>query len=180
MQGYLKSWLFKRGRINLLTRFLFIAVLIAISPILKAKSQPLEAVSAQSSFFVGEDISSPPVLQKNTFFPVSEPFFAEEANNENNRRLRVIVTAYSSTVWETDDTPYITASGTYVREGIIATNFLPFGTKIKIPEIYEDRVFTVEDRMHHRYQYNVDIWFPDYEEALDFGARRTYIEILEG
>ena len=39
------------------------------------------------------------------------------------------VTAYSSTPEETDDTPFVTASGTSVRDGVIATNFLEFGTK---------------------------------------------------
>ena len=40
---------------------------------------------------------------------------------------RVWLTAYSSSVDETDDTPFITASGKHVRDGIVATNFLPFG-----------------------------------------------------
>lgn len=97
-----------------------------------------------------------------------------------NRRVRVIVTAYSSTVDQTDDTPFITASGTSVREGIVAANFVPFGTKIKIPDLYGDRIFVVEDRMHTRKRNMVDIWFPTREEAIDFGAMHSTIEILEG
>ena len=27
--------------------------------------------------------------------------------------------------------------------------------------------------------YGVDIWFPSHQEAENFGAKRTYIEILE-
>ncbi|OQX00583.1 hypothetical protein BWK69_01165 [Candidatus Parcubacteria bacterium A4] len=96
------------------------------------------------------------------------------------RELNVIVTAYSSTVMETDDTPFITAAGTMVKEGIIANNLLPFGTKIKIPELYGDKIFIVEDRMAERKgNYHFDIWFPSYWEALNFGAKNTIVEVLE-
>lgn len=95
-------------------------------------------------------------------------------------KLNVVVTAYSSTVLETDDTPNITASGRHVRDGIVANNILPFGTKIRMPELYGDKVFVVEDRMNwKKSNEHVDIWFPSYSEALNFGAKRTYIEILE-
>ena len=97
------------------------------------------------------------------------------------QKLPVVITAYSSTVWETDEDPFITAAGTGVRDGIIANNYLPFGTKVRIPELYGDKVFTVEDRMNWKKgNYQVDIWFSSYLEAKEFGAKRTYIEILEG
>jgi len=96
------------------------------------------------------------------------------------QKLPVIITAYSSTVWETDDSPFITASGAWVRDGIIANNYLPFGTKVRMPEIYGDKVFVVEDRMSWKKgNYQIDIWFPSYWEAKEFGAKRTYIEVLE-
>src|SRR3990167_5924685 len=82
---------------------------------------------------------------------------------------RVWLTAYSSSVDETDDTPFITASGKHVRDGIVATNFLPFGTKIKIPSLYGDKIFVVEDRMHPRKKQQIDIWFPERWQAVDFG-----------
>jgi len=94
--------------------------------------------------------------------------------------VKVIVTAYSSTVWQTDEDPFVTASGIHVKEGIVANNMLPFGTKIKIPEYFGDKVFIVEDRMNHRKgPYWVDIWFATTQEAEDFGIREAYIEILE-
>src|SRR3990167_1248447 len=43
----------------------------------------------------------------------------------------VTITAYSSTPEETDSTPFITASGTHVRDGVVAANFLPLGTDRK-------------------------------------------------
>ena len=95
-------------------------------------------------------------------------------------RVRVIVTAYSSTIFETDDDPFITASGGYVRDGIVANNLLPFGTKVRLPEIYGDKIFVVEDRMNSRKSnYHFDIWFPNRGDALIFGAKKTYVEILE-
>jgi len=102
-------------------------------------------------------------------------------NNEKTyKKIKVIVTAYSSTEWQTDDTPFITANGSTVREGIVANNMLPFGTEIKIPELYGNKVFTVEDRMHTRKgSYWVDIWFPTLEEAKAFGVKEAYVEVLE-
>lgn len=95
-------------------------------------------------------------------------------------RLNTIITGYSSTPDQTDSTPFITAANTFVRPGIVAANFLPLGTKIRLPELYGDRIFVVEDRMHPRKHYLVDIWFPTREEALNFGAKTTLIEVLEG
>lgn len=90
----------------------------------------------------------------------------------------VSASAYSSSVDETDSTPFITAAGTYVRDGIVAANFLPMGTAIKIPAIYGNKIFVVEDRMNSRYQYNVDVWFPSKELAKQFGRKTIKIEIV--
>ena len=60
----------------------------------------------------------------------------------------VEASGYSSTHDQTDDTPFITASGTYVRDGVVAANFLPIGTVIKIPDLYGNKTFVVEDRMN--------------------------------
>ena len=84
---------------------------------------------------------------------------------------KTTITGYSSTPEETDDTPFTTASGTPTRPGVVAANFLPFGTKIRIPALFGDRIFTVEDRMHIRNSDKVDIWFSSKEEALNFGRR---------
>lgn len=116
------------------------------------------------------------IFQKNTLVSVSNP---NDPPLKTVETLPVIITAYSSTPGQTDDTPFITAAGTSVREGIVANNYLSFGTKIRIPELYGEKVFVVEDRMHWRKgNYHIDVWFPEYSEALAFGAQRTYIEIL--
>ncbi|MEK7604093.1 MAG: hypothetical protein AAB461_03200 [Patescibacteria group bacterium] len=94
------------------------------------------------------------------------------------REYVVTATAYSSTIDQTDDTPFITASQTYVRDGVIAANFLPFGTAVKIPDLYGDKIFIVEDRMNKRYLQRVDIWFPERQSALEFGIKQIRIEIV--
>jgi len=96
------------------------------------------------------------------------------------KTLKVVVTAYSSTPDQTDDSPFTTASNKQVKDGIIANNMLPFGTKVKIPQLYGDKIFVVEDRMNRRKSnYHIDIWMPDRESALKFGVKTVEMEVLE-
>jgi 3D (Asp-Asp-Asp) domain-containing protein len=99
------------------------------------------------------------------------------------KTIKMVVTAYSSTEDQTDDTPFITASNKKVRDGIIAINGLPFGTRVRIPELYGygDNTFVVEDRLHQRKgKYHADIWMADYEKAKEFGVKwNVNVEILE-
>ena len=90
----------------------------------------------------------------------------------------VLVTAYSSTPDQTDSTPFITASGTHVRDGIVACNFLSFGTYVRFPDMYGDKIFVVEDRMALRNSHKIDIWFNTRWEAIQFGARNIRVEVL--
>jgi len=98
------------------------------------------------------------------------------AKDENYIKRYLWITAYSSSPDETDDDPFITASGKFVRDGFVATNILPFGTKIKIPSLFGDKIFIVEDRMHYRKTNVIDIWMDSKEKALKFGAH--YVEVL--
>ncbi|KKQ57243.1 MAG: hypothetical protein US74_C0006G0026 [Parcubacteria group bacterium GW2011_GWA2_38_13] len=98
-------------------------------------------------------------------------------------RKIIPITAYSSTVDQCDSTPCITANGYNLcennKENVIATNFLPFGTKIRIPKQFGDRVFTVQDRMNARYYYRADVWMQTREKATTFGIKYTEIEVLK-
>jgi len=87
-------------------------------------------------------------------------------------------TAYSSTKDQTDSTPFITAMGTHVRDGVVAANFLPLGTMIKIPDYFGDKTFVVEDRMNRRYDYRIDLWFATRQEAREWGLKKVKIEIV--
>jgi 3D (Asp-Asp-Asp) domain-containing protein len=92
--------------------------------------------------------------------------------------LTMRITAYASDPAETSDHPFITASGEHVRDGIVATNLLPFGTKIQIPALFGDKVFTVEDRMNKKFQNTIDIWMASKEAAIYFGVAHTSVVIL--
>ncbi len=114
-------------------------------------------------------------IRGNSLLAVSNP-----AEPIKVRKVKMVITAYSSDSWQTDNTPFITASGSMVKDGIVANNLLPFGTKIRIPELYGNKIFEVEDRMNWRKShYQLDVWFPEYEQAKNFGAKNTYVEILE-
>jgi 3D (Asp-Asp-Asp) domain-containing protein len=92
----------------------------------------------------------------------------------------VVMTAYSSTRDQTDADPFTTASGQKVRDGIIAMNGVPFGTKVRIPEKFGDKVFVVQDRMNSRYgSSRADIWMKTRNDAKQWGVRRVKVEILK-
>lgn len=155
---------------KLLTVFAIAGILIC-SPTFISKSQKVEVKEANFE----ERLTT---IQDNSLLAMANPINPEP---RVAKEIRVIVTAYSSTPWETDGNPFVTASGKWVKDGIIANNLLPFGTKVRLPEIYGDRVFVVEDRMNRKKgYYHVDIWFASHSEAKNFGAKRTYLEILEG
>lgn len=104
--------------------------------------------------------------------------------NEIKIRKKVVVTAtaYNAVPWQTDDTPCIAADGTNVCANpdlnIIAANWLPFGTKVRIPEYFGDTIFEVHDRMNKRYSDRVDILMKSIPEAKQFGRRQIELEIL--
>jgi len=151
-----------------------LGIFISMFPVLETNHQAVQGNWAD--FSLAETSDSLATVGENSLLPQAYPFYPPF----KIQKIRVVITAYSSSPWETDDNPYITASGEWVREGIVANNLLPFGTEVRIPELYGDKTFVVEDRMHwSKGYYHVDIWFPSYEEALDFGSKRTYIEILE-
>jgi len=138
----------------------------------------------------GFKISAEGIISSNSSPSYHQPQVTGKDNPYGKRvkeRLTVELTGYSSTVDQTNSQPFITASGHRVRNGIVAANFLNFGTEIRIPEHFGDEVFVVKDRMNIRYSnpkngsYDgyVDIWFPDRQSANNFGRVRGEIEILE-
>ena len=150
---------------------IILGALLGVSPFLESKTSNKNGLSQITL----EELSNKLIMVgQNSLLSVSNPGQSE------SKKMKVVITAYSSTVWQTDNTPFVTAAGTEVREGIVANNLLPFGTRVRIPELYGSKIFMVEDRMHYtKGYYHVDIWFPSYDEALNFGAKQTYIEILE-
>lgn len=92
------------------------------------------------------------------------------------------ITAYNSLPEQTDDTPCITANGFDVCErnieDTIAANFLEFGTKVRIPELFGNRIFIVRDRMNQRYPDRIDIWMLNKPDAIAFGLKYAKIEVI--
>ena len=90
------------------------------------------------------------------------------------------ITAYASVPDETDSTPFITADGSHVGPGEVASNILPFGTKIEIPALFGNEIFTVHDRMSQRIKNTIDIWMPSVKQAIYFGCEHAEIVVLGG
>ena len=111
--------------------------------------------------------------------PADRMFYPQTSIIVPDKRVLAVITAYTSTVDQCDDDPFIAASGKHVYDGMIAANWLPFGTKIKIPSLYGDKIFTVDDRMNARYGYGrMDVWLDTSRtEARKFGVKRVEIEV---
>ena len=120
---------------------------------------------------------------------LTQKYFEYEQKQEELRTkspiktTTVVATAYSSTPDQTDSTPCIAADGFNVcangQENIIAANFLPFGTKVRVPDQFGDQIFTVHDRMNPRFNHRIDFWKTSRNRALSFGKRLVEIEIVE-
>ncbi|MDX2006310.1 MAG: hypothetical protein SFU83_13605 [Meiothermus sp.] len=113
------------------------------------------------------------------------------------RVLYLKATAYTSSVRETDSTPFITATGARTRIGIIAVSpdmlrTLPYGSRVTLEDLgtpgglgrgrfnylFRDRVFIVEDTMHPRMRGRIDVWLPDRATAIRFGVRNLKITVV--
>jgi 3D (Asp-Asp-Asp) domain-containing protein len=103
--------------------------------------------------------------------------------SDNDLAVPVVVTGYSSSVWETDSTPFITAANTRTRHGIVALSrdllrrYNPeapfsFGDVVHISGLGD---FIVEDSMNGRWRRRVDVWFPSRSAAVEFGRRELIL-----
>lgn len=101
----------------------------------------------------------------------------------NEVTVKVVATGYSSTVWQTDATPNLTAANTRTREGVLALSrdllkrYTPgapfdFGDRVHISGL---GYFVIEDSMNRRWDNRADIWFPSVVDARSFGRRDVYL-----
>jgi 3D (Asp-Asp-Asp) domain-containing protein len=101
--------------------------------------------------------------------------------------IPVTITAYSSTIDQTDKTPWITASLTRARPGVLALSRDLIGTFTPgAPFEYGDLVlvsgvglFRVEDTMNARWKSRADIWFPTKYMARHWGRRQGLLAKVE-
>lgn len=89
----------------------------------------------------------------------------------------IVVTAYSSSTNETDDTPFVASSGKRVHWGMVAANWLPFGTEVRLPDYFGDESFFVGDRMAEFNYYKLDIWHYAKSQAFRWGRKKIRIEV---
>ena len=114
------------------------------------------------------------IVNSNSILQAKSP-----AKREWAPKFLMYITAYSSSEDETDSTPHLTASGTKTRDGVVASNLFPIGTRVKVPELFGDKVLTVEDRMHNRFTDRIDVWMPSKWSALLFGKKKAAVEVVE-
>lgn len=108
-------------------------------------------------------------------------------------RYSVTVTAYNPLAAQTDNTPFITATGTRMRAGIVALSrdllpMIPYGSLIRFVKLQKDPAachgvlppgtFRIEDTMHRRKTRQVDIAVMNYTAARTFGRCKGMIEVL--
>jgi 3D (Asp-Asp-Asp) domain-containing protein len=163
------------------------------TPAMNYSRLTLEAIGRPNLSDEDQSLDNSLILQNGTFvqsaslpdIKLSEAVFLKKSTTKKTINLlknlaqQIMVTAYSSTADQTDSTPFITANGAYVYDGLVACNFLPFGARVRFPEIYGDKVFVVEDRMAKKNSHKMDIWMSSRELALQFGVKRLTVEILE-
>lgn len=119
--------------------------------------------------------------------PVANPVFTVRA------------TAYNSLESQTDATPHITATGTRTRWGVLAASRdllgadLPYGSLVRLTDLgnfhngrgrgayqalLNDVLFVIEDTMHARKTNQVDLWFSEHREAVNWGVRSLRVELV--
>lgn len=91
--------------------------------------------------------------------------------------LKVDVTWYTSSVQETDSTPFVTADGSRVKDGIIAVSHnllavFEYGDSLYVEDL---GWFEVHDCMHQRWMNAVDIWCGDSTDARQNGRQQKWI-----
>lgn len=155
--------------------FVAIAFISASSPVHAAETQilvgsPTVAQTAETQNIIPDQDTT-----------VDAPSGVPDA--EEIKPVRIVnsaVTAYNSLPGQTDGSPFVTADGSCVGDGIVAANFLRIGTKVRLPDLFGDKIFEVRDRMNERYTYRIDVWMKEKKDAKQFGyKRKVKIEVLE-
>ena len=112
------------------------------------------------------------------------------AARDSGRSAVIHSTAYNSTPGQTDDSPFITATGTRVRPGVVALSGdllarFPYGTRLMIEDLsgeysafLKGKVFIVEDTMNRRIRNTLDVWMGSGSAAMNWGARTIRITAL--
>jgi 3D (Asp-Asp-Asp) domain-containing protein len=139
-----------------------------------------------------------PTISKPVVKPAAKPSITVRPKT-TGRSLVVRSTAYNSMPGQTDASPFKTATGARTRFGIVALSrdllrSIPYGSKVVLEDMgswsngsgrgkynamLSKMIFVVEDTMHPRKRSTVDVWFPARRQAIQWGARRLRIRVVQ-
>lgn len=98
-------------------------------------------------------------------------------------KIQVTVTAYNSTIAQTDGSPQLTAWGDSLKPGMpyiaVSRDLLRLGLKHNTPVKIEglNGLFLVKDKMHHRWRKKIDIYMgKDIKAAKEWGRKKLEIQ----
>ena len=103
-------------------------------------------------------------------------------NNYEWKTLEVTATAYNSLVYQTDDSPFITAFGDSLKPGVryiaVSRDLLKLGlrhnTLVKVEGL--EGTYLVKDKMHYRWRNKIDIYMgTDVNAAKKWGRQKVNI-----
>lgn len=106
--------------------------------------------------------------------------FAEHHREHHHRRHRLgpVVTEPNASAYCPGSSGQITADGSHVRVGIVASNRLPMHTLLRMTHrIHGRRYWRVRDRGSSLV--GLDFWLPSCFEARQFGRRAVRFRIVE-
>ncbi|WP_424949705.1 hypothetical protein [Deinococcus sp.] len=176
-----------------LMAFLLMLLAPVLPAALAAPVLPSPAVAAQAVKQALAPQASAPVAKSSAAATRAQGVSraAGTALRRTGRSALVHSTAYNSTPGQTDSSPYITATGTRVRPGVVALSRdllgrFPYGTRISIEDLsgryssyLRGRVFVVEDTMNVRIGNTVDVWMGSWGEAMAWGSRNIRITAVQ-
>jgi 3D (Asp-Asp-Asp) domain-containing protein len=177
-----KTYMVRKAIVVVTMSVVLIAPLLTPSPVQAQSNLVSSALKGIANLFSSkEEDTTEEVLITTNVFP-------EVEDRKPTRVIAAVMTAYSSDVGQTDASPCLPADWKYNlcehyeqfgEQDTIAANFLPLGTKVRFPDLYGEKVFTVRDRMNARYGVGRgDIWMPTRAEAKQFGVKKVTMEIF--
>ena len=105
---------------------------------------------------------------------------SRSVETSNGREISVELTGYCTCSYCSGNWGGLTAMGTQVRVGVVATpKSIPLGSTMYIPHLsnINGGTFSVEDRggavVEKNGVYVIDVFFNSHQEALDFGRVKT-------
>jgi 3D (Asp-Asp-Asp) domain-containing protein len=164
------------------------------------KSAPAVIVAPKQAPAV-KPVAKPTVTVKPAAKPAAKPKAkpAVARPKTTGKSMMVRSTAYNSLPGQTDKSPFKTATGARTRFGIVALSrdllrSIPYGSRIVLEDMgswsngsgrgkynamLSKMIFVVEDTMHPRKKATVDVWFPARRQAIQWGARKLRIRVVQ-